>query len=216
MGILTLTFAVTLSQSSCWAESYFPENEFGCMDRRPASSATSQGHTFALHAPLMRRVARFSQGQLQRGEQPLPPPLGMGIAAGLPAKGDSAFAKAATKASVRLGGCQPQLPSAGVSAFALYPVRVGLFSSSNCRPSRSMWSCFFMCYRREHGLVYGSPRVDTHWRLPVIRRTRVTSGVRRKVCFRSGFCERAQTCCGKAAADAAASRRATIHTAVCL
>ncbi len=51
------------------------------------------------------------------------PPLGMGLAAGLPAKGDSAFAKAA-RAPVRLlGGCQPQLPSAGVSAFASYPVR---------------------------------------------------------------------------------------------
>ena len=47
----------------------------------------------------------------------------MGLAAGLPAKGDSAFAKAAGKAPIRLGGCQPQLPSAGVSAFASYPVR---------------------------------------------------------------------------------------------
>ena len=49
----------------------------------------------------------------------------MGLAAGLPAKGDSAFAKAA-RAPVRLGGCQPQLPSAGVSAFASYPVRRAL------------------------------------------------------------------------------------------
>ncbi len=62
--------------------------------------------------------------QLQRNEQLAAPPLGMGLVAGLPAKGDSAFAKAATRAPVRLiGGCQPQLPSAGVSAFASYPVR---------------------------------------------------------------------------------------------
>ena len=62
------------------------------------------------------------QDQLQRGEQSAVPPRGMGLMAGLPAKGDSAFAKAA-RAPVKLGGCQPQLPSAGVSAFASYPVR---------------------------------------------------------------------------------------------
>ena len=63
-----------------------------------------------------------SQDQLQRSEPSAAVPLGLGLVAGLPAKGDSAFAKA-SRPPVRLGGCQPQLPSAGVSAFASYPVR---------------------------------------------------------------------------------------------
>ena len=48
-----------------------------------------------------------------------------GLTAGLPRKGDSAFARprGPPAKKPRFLGCTPQLPSAGVSAFATYAVR---------------------------------------------------------------------------------------------